>query len=67
MTVPFALTAGLSSLGTSKLVVYGGIAELIAGTISMGVGGFRESKSGTGDGLIDQNTFETKRILIIFG
>ena len=23
--------------------------------------------SGTGDGLIDQNTFETKRILIIFG
>ena len=44
LTVPFTLTAGLSSLGTSKLVVYGGIAELIAGTISMGVGGFRESK-----------------------
>ena len=43
MTVPFALTAGLSSLGESKLVVLGGVAELIAGAISMGVGGFRES------------------------
>ena len=43
MTVPFALTAGLSSLGESKLVVLGGVAELIAGAISMGVGGFRKS------------------------
>lgn len=41
LTVPFALTAGLSSLGESKLVVLGGVAELIAGAISMGVGGFR--------------------------
>ena len=40
LTVPFALTAGLSSLGESKLVVLGGVAELIAGAISMGVGGF---------------------------
>ncbi|KAG2112354.1 VIT family-domain-containing protein [Suillus discolor] len=32
--------AGLSSLGTSRLVVVGGIAELIAGTISMDIGGF---------------------------
>ncbi|KAH9929094.1 DUF125-domain-containing protein [Epithele typhae] len=30
LTVPFALTAGLSSLGESKLVILGGIAELIA-------------------------------------
>lgn len=42
LTVPFALTAGLSSLGESKLVVVGGVAELIAGAISMGIGGFRE-------------------------
>ncbi|KAI0657531.1 DUF125-domain-containing protein [Cubamyces menziesii] len=40
LTVPFALTAGLSSLGESKLVILGGIAELIAGAISMGIGGF---------------------------
>ena len=43
LTVPFALTAGLSSIGDSKLVVIGGVAELIAGAISMGVGGFRTS------------------------
>ena len=41
LTVPFALTAGLSSLGESRLVVVGGVAELIAGAISMGIGGFR--------------------------
>jgi len=45
LTVPFALTAGLSSLGTSRLVVMGGIAELIAGAISMGIGGFLASQA----------------------
>ncbi|KAJ2925327.1 hypothetical protein H1R20_g11775, partial [Candolleomyces eurysporus] len=45
LTVPFALTAGLSSLGESRLVVLGGIAELIAGAISMGIGGFLASQS----------------------
>lgn len=42
LTVPFALTAGLSSIGDSRIVVIGGLAELIAGAISMGVGGFRK-------------------------
>lgn len=45
LTVPFALTAGLSSLGESRLVVLGGTAELIAGAISMGVGGFLASQA----------------------
>lgn len=45
LTVPFALTAGLSSLGESKLVVLGGIAELIAGALSMGIGGFLASQA----------------------
>lgn len=40
LTVPFALTAGLSSLGSSKLVVIGGLAELLSGTISMGMGAY---------------------------
>jgi len=40
LTVPFALTAGLASLGNSRVVVLGGIAELIAGAISMGIGAF---------------------------
>jgi hypothetical protein len=45
LTVPFALAAGLSSLGESRLVVLGGVAELIAGAISMGIGGFRRFTS----------------------
>lgn len=38
LTVPFALTAGLSSLGSSKLVYMGGLAEIVGGAFSMGVG-----------------------------
>ncbi|KAL8896608.1 MAG: hypothetical protein Q9207_007633 [Kuettlingeria erythrocarpa] len=45
MTVPFALTAGLSSLGTTRIVVLGGVAELVAGMISMGVGGALGAKA----------------------
>ncbi|EME46218.1 hypothetical protein DOTSEDRAFT_86825 [Dothistroma septosporum NZE10] len=40
LTVPFALTAGLSSLGSSKVVILGGLAELFAGSISMGLGAY---------------------------
>jgi hypothetical protein len=40
LTVPFALTAGLSALGDSKLVIYAGLAELCAGMLSMGLGGY---------------------------
>lgn len=39
LTVPFGLTAGLAAIGSSKIVVVGGIAELISGALSMGVGG----------------------------
>lgn len=40
LTVPFALTAGLSALGDTKLVIYAGLAELCAGALSMGLGGY---------------------------
>ncbi|KAI1121647.1 Ccc1 family [Nemania abortiva] len=40
LTVPFALTAGLSSLGTKNTVIYAGMAEIAAGCISMGIGGY---------------------------
>ncbi|KAF2232630.1 DUF125-domain-containing protein, partial [Viridothelium virens] len=40
LTVPFALTAGLSSLGSSRLVILGGLAELFSGAISMGLGAY---------------------------
>jgi hypothetical protein len=45
LTVPFALTAGLSALGDTKVVIYGGLAELTAGAISMGLGGYLGAKS----------------------
>lgn len=45
LTVPFALTAGLSALEDTKVVVFGGLAELIAGAISMGLGGYLGAKS----------------------
>lgn len=45
LTVPFALTAGLSALGDTRVVVFGGLAELIAGAISMGLGGYLGAKS----------------------
>ena len=45
LTVPFALTAGLSSLASTRYVVLGGLAELVAGAISMGLGGFIGAKS----------------------
>ncbi|KAK5013300.1 Protein ccc1 [Cryomyces antarcticus] len=40
LTVPFALTAGLSSLGSARLVILGGLAELFSGSISMGLGAY---------------------------
>lgn len=45
LTVPFALSAGLSALGNTKVVVLGGLAELAAGAISMGLGGYVGAKS----------------------
>lgn len=45
LTVPFALTAGLSSLGDTQLVITGGMAELVSGAISMGLGGYLAAKS----------------------
>jgi VIT1/CCC1 family predicted Fe2+/Mn2+ transporter len=41
LTVPFALAAGLSgAVASSHLVVTAGLAEIVAGSISMGLGGY---------------------------
>ncbi|KAI9719768.1 MAG: hypothetical protein M1812_003256 [Candelaria pacifica] len=40
LTVPFALTAGLSSLGSARVVQLAGMAELVAGSLSMGLGAY---------------------------
>ncbi|EXF76866.1 hypothetical protein CFIO01_11243 [Colletotrichum fioriniae PJ7] len=49
LTVPFALTAGLSSLGRSETVIYAGLAELCAGCISMGIGGYLAARDSSPD------------------
>jgi vacuolar iron transporter family protein len=41
LTVPFALAAGLSgAVSSNSIILIAGLAEIIAGTISMGLGGF---------------------------
>lgn len=46
LTVPFALAAGLSGVSAaSKLVVTAGLAEIAAGTIAMGLGGYLAARS----------------------
>jgi len=46
LTVPFALAAGLSgATAASGIVVTAGIAEIVAGSIAMGLGGFLAGKT----------------------
>ncbi len=46
LTVPFALAAGLSSAGSHmELIMVAGLAEIAAGSISMGLGGFLAAKN----------------------
>ncbi len=41
LTVPFALAAGLSgAVSSTRLIVVGGLAEIAAGSIAMGLGGY---------------------------
>ncbi len=40
LTVPFALAAGLSGVAASRIVVVAGLAEIAAGSIAMGLGGY---------------------------
>ncbi len=46
LTVPFALAAGLSgAVGSSFIVMVAGLAEVAAGSIAMGLGGYLAAKS----------------------
>src|SRR3974390_1448806 len=46
LTVPFALAAGLSgAVDNSKAIVIAGLAEIAAGSIAMGLGGYLAAKS----------------------
>ncbi|MCC7360896.1 MAG: VIT1/CCC1 transporter family protein [Anaerolineales bacterium] len=46
LTVPFALAAGLSgAVGTSSVILTAGLAEIAAGSIAMGLGGYLAARS----------------------
>src|SRR5215831_11737515 len=56
LTVPFALAAGLSgAVASAKIVVTAGLAEIAAGSIAMGLGGYLAAKS-------DAEHFESERL-----
>lgn len=49
LTVPFALAAGLSpAVSSNQVIITAGIAEIIAGCIAMGLGGYLAGKNRTG-------------------
>jgi VIT1/CCC1 family predicted Fe2+/Mn2+ transporter len=57
LTVPFALAAGLTgtAAATSKLVVIAGLAEIAAGSIAMGLGGYLAART-------DRDHYESERV-----
>jgi VIT1/CCC1 family predicted Fe2+/Mn2+ transporter len=56
LTVPFALAAGISgAVDSSRLVVVAGMAEIAAGSIAMGLGGYLAARS-------DAEHYESERI-----
>lgn len=56
LTVPFALAAGLSgAVQSTRLVVVGGLAEIAAGSIAMGLGGYLAARG-------DAEHYEQERV-----
>src|ERR1700719_617328 len=56
LTVPFALAAGLTgtAVATSQIVVIAGLAEIAAGSIAMGLGGYLAART-------DRDHYESER------
>ena len=81
LTVPFALAAGLSGAGSnSHIVVTAGIAEIVAGSIAMGLGGFLAGRTEADhyhselqreydevERVPEQEKFEVKEVFASFG
>jgi vacuolar iron transporter family protein len=56
LTVPFALAAGLSgAVSTSSVIITAGLAEIAAGSIAMGLGGYLAARS-------DAEHYESERL-----
>jgi vacuolar iron transporter family protein len=45
LTVPFALAAGLSAVASTQIIVTAGLAEVVAGAIAMGLGGYLAART----------------------
>src|SRR5664279_2531996 len=46
LTVPFALAAGLSgAIDQTRIIVVAGLAEIVAGSIAMGLGGYLAARN----------------------
>ncbi len=46
LTVPFALAAGLSgAVDSNSIIITAGVAEIVAGSIAMGLGGYLSAKT----------------------
>src|ERR1700733_9493909 len=65
LTVPFALAAGLSGAHLpSNLIVTAGLAEIAAGSIAMGLGGYLAAK-GEAEHYESEHRRETKEVIEI--
>ena len=63
LTVPFALAAGLSgAVGSSHIVVLAGLAEIAAGSIAMGLGGYLAAR-GDAEHYVSERLREEREIL----
>ena len=61
LTVPFALAAGLSgAVDTTRIIVTAGLAEIAAGSIAMGLGGYLAAKSDAEHYHAERNREETE-------
>jgi VIT1/CCC1 family predicted Fe2+/Mn2+ transporter len=66
LTVPFALAAGLSgAVSTTSIIVTAGFAEIVAGSIAMGLGGYLAGKSDVEhyDSEYDREMYEIDKML----
>jgi len=65
LTVPFALAAGLSSIANStNIVITGGLAEIAAGSIAMGLGGYLAAR-GDAEHYAKERAIEERELLEI--
>ncbi|CAG8982565.1 hypothetical protein HYALB_00007281 [Hymenoscyphus albidus] len=65
ITVPFVLTAGLSSIKNSKIVVMAGVAELIGGAVSMAMAAYLSTSAEEMAAQVDEEASRAIRSAVI--